>query len=147
MYQEFGKAKNWKRVVLPAIILFSFFSMPISAFLMYIAIEKMQISYLAISLLMSLFVFIFPAIHIRNLYSFPPAEMDENFLVINQPLQNRKAYTLKNITWVRKFLKSIIFMHNGFPVLFNVGSLNNQEVSKIVELIKSANKPIHATSA
>ncbi len=132
--------KDWKRVIFPSIVLLGCFSVPISAFVMYVAIEKMQFDYFAISILITFFSFFFPAIHIRNLYSFPPIEIDENFLVVNQPLQNRKVYTLKNITWMRRFLKAIIIMHNGFPALINVGSTNKQDASRIIELVKAANK-------
>ena len=147
MYKEFGKAKDWKRVIFPAILDFGCFSAPISVFVMHIAIERMQFDHLAISVLISFFVFLFSAIHIRNLYNFPPIEIDENFLVVNQPLQNRKVYTLKNITWMRKFLRAIIIIHNGYPALVNVGSRNKQDALKIIELIKAANKQRNSDSS
>ena len=146
MYQEFGKAKDWKRIILPAVVILGCFSVPVSTFIIYVSIQKMEFEHFAISIVVSFFSFLFPVMHLKNLYCFPPIEIDQNFMVVNQPFQNRKAYTLKNITWIHKFLKGVIFIHNGFPTLVNVGSSNKEDVLQIIELIKAANKQRNSDS-
>ncbi len=136
MYRIFGKTKDRKRIIIPSIILIGFFSTPVSAFLIWVAVSSNDpISYL-IALVVTLFVFLFSAAHIKNIYEFPPVQIDENFLIVSRPLQKRVAFTLDKITTVKRFINSVIIIHNGIPALLNFNSLCNEEVSEIVDLIQ-----------
>ncbi len=140
MYKEFGKTKNWKRILFPSIFLIGFFSIPTSAFFLYTAMKGISLQSFFFLLFFVICGFFFPLKHLRNLYIFPPIQLDDNFIVVNQPFQNRCVYTLKQISNVKVFLKSVIFLHNSFPVLLNLNSLDESERIYIVERLKLANK-------
>jgi hypothetical protein len=142
MYKELGKAKNCKRIIVPSIILFGFFSLPVSAFFIYVAIESMEFKTIVIASIIIFSVFLFSLIHVKNIYTFPPIEIDRYFLVVNQPFQKRTVYTIKNITWAKPFLKALIMVHNGVPALINLNSLSKEEIEELINLI-AANKVHH----
>jgi len=144
VYLEFGKAKNWKRLIVPSVLLYGLFAIPVSWVFAYVAIDTMLLKNFVIALVVIIFVFVIPSIHIKNLYLFPPVEMDENFLIVNQPLQKRVAYTLRKVTWERAFLRGVFLLHNGVPTFINFHSLSREEVSKILSLIR-ANKKIQSS--
>ncbi len=140
MYKELGKAKNWKRTVVPSIILFGMVSLPVSAFLIYVAVESMELKTFIASILMSAIVFFIPTVHIKNIYVFPPVEIDNNFLVVNQPFQKRAVYTIKSITWIKVIFRGVIMVHNGIPAFVNLNSISKEEMVSLIDLIKAANR-------
>lgn len=147
MYKKFGKTKDWKRVLGPFIVVICFFSVPISVFLIYIAVESKEVGSFVAAITMSFFVWAFPLQHLRNLYVFPLLEIDDNFVVVNQILQKRAVYTLKQITKVRPLFKSVLFIHNGFPVLLNMNSLTESDRLNVINILKAANKSLNQIGA
>jgi len=131
--------------VIPSIILLGVFSIPISAFVIWIAYDSPKIEYLFITPVTVLVLFAFPIRHLRNLYNFPSIELDNNFMVVNQPFQNRSVYTLSNVGYVKPFLKSVLFLHNGFPAIINMNNIVENDRVYIVMLLKSANNKIQPT--
>lgn len=140
MYQEFGKIRDWKRIIVPLIVIVIFFSAPFSVFLIYIAVDSNKLGVIVAAIVMVSFIWIFPLQHLRNLYNFPTLEIDDNFLVVNQIFQKRAVYTLKKITLVKPFMKSALLIHNGFPVLLNMNSLEKDDRKKVVRILTSATK-------
>jgi hypothetical protein len=73
--------------------------------------------------------------------------MDENFIVVSQPFQGRRVYTLAHISNVRAFFKSVFFLHNKCPVLLTMNALDEDERCCILKKLKSARQRIHKAGA
>ncbi len=86
-------------------------------------------------ILMIITSFYLPIKHIFNLYTFPLIQLDGNFMVITQPFQIRYVYNLNKISLVKPFLKSVFFLHNGFPVLINLHALPESERNQFIDTI------------
>ncbi len=136
MYKTFGKTKSWKRILLPSILLIGLFSLPMTALFISTLLVRMNFEHFLVTTLLVIFVFYFPVKHLCNLYAFPFIEIDDNFMVLTQSFQSRNVYTLNQITSVKPIMKSIFFMHNGFPVLINIHALTERERKHFLEIIE-----------
>lgn len=134
MYREFGKTKSWRRILLPSIATVGLY-LPFSAFIIYIALQKMELNVLLIAFGLVAFSIIFPLRHLRDLYIFPLVAIDQHFIVANQPLQPRRVYTLSKVTHVQPFLKSVFFLHNSFPALLTMNTLTKDERAYILGIL------------
>lgn len=123
---------------MPSTVLIGLFSIPTSAFLIYISLEKHDVQYLLTTLLISMFVFYFPIKHVAQLYTFPLIEIDNNFLVYNHFLQQRVVYNLDKISSVKHFSNAVFFVHNGFPTLISTRGLSKTDHKAFLEILVSS---------
>lgn len=135
MYQAFGKAKSWKRVLVPSILLIGLFSIPTTAFLIYIAIGKHDFQFVLTTLLFCFAAFFFPIKHLYQIYTFPLIEIDNNFMVYNHPFQQRVVYNLNKISSVKHFSTLVFFFHNGFPTLVSTRGLSESDQKSLLETL------------
>lgn len=138
MYKEFGKPKDWKRVISTAVFLIGCFSLPVSVLFIYLAVQIDELNFYAYTFICCSFVIYFPATHLINLYSFPSVIIDDNFLVVTTSFQKRRVYTLNKITNVHKFFSAIFFLHNNLPVLIKIESSNiKEDTAELINLLIS----------
>ncbi|HFD13376.1 MAG TPA: hypothetical protein ENJ32_13050 [Crenotrichaceae bacterium] len=138
MHESFGKTQSWRRILLPAIVLIGLFSLPATAWFLFLLLERFSTENLVIIVIMISFVVYFPVRHICDLYTFPMVEIDHGVMVVTEPFQGRQVYALKKITKVKAFLKSVFFLHNGFPVVINLHGLQEEERKDIVTIMVAA---------
>ncbi|MEE9344946.1 MAG: hypothetical protein V3U88_05005 [Methylococcales bacterium] len=138
MYQSFGKTKSWQRILLPSIILIGLFSLPATVWLISHLLTNINIENLLVTMLFIFAAVYFPIKHVSDLYTFPFIEIDDNFMVLTQSFQSRSVYTLNQITSVKAFMKSVFFVHNGFPVLINVHTLTDRERKHLLDVIEAS---------
>ena len=94
MYRKFGKEHSLKRAVLPFAILFCMIAVPISIFFVFWVIESTKPVEFITGVILAATPLAVTFIHVKNIYVFPPVEIDNYFLVINQPFQKRSVFTI-----------------------------------------------------
>lgn len=138
MYKAFGTTKNWRRIVWPFITLAVLLCLPYTAFSIYMMVYSGDIQVVLPLFVANIMVFAIPYRHLRNLYMFPPIEMDHNFMVVNQSFQKRCVYRLDAITWMKTIFKSVILVHNGFPAIVHLSFLTDKERSEIMSILNGS---------
>jgi len=137
MYRSFGKVRDWKRIVWPSITVVLLLSFPYTAFSIFLMVDTKDAQIILPLLVVNVMV---PAVayrYLRNLYVFPPIEIDQNFMVVNQPYLKRSVYRLDVITWTKRIFKSVILIHNGFPAIVHLDSLSEEERIEIMSILNS----------
>ncbi len=133
--QEFGSTKNWKIIIWPAVLLIGVVAIPFSVFLVYVAIGSGGIQHALTTTLILLVLWFVVLRQLHTVYLFPLIQIDENFLVVCELLSKRKVYNLTNISNSKRFLKSVYFAHNGWPVMINLHRLSQREREGVWSLL------------
>jgi len=134
--QEFSSTQNWKRLIWPTLILVGLCAVPFTLFLIHVAIDAGDLQYTLTTAVMLLVLWFVVLRHLHTVYSFPFIQVDENFLVLCDLFSKRKVYNVEKISNAKKFLKSIYFAHNGWPVFINLHTLSNLEREKVWSLLE-----------
>lgn len=133
--EYFGFTKSWKRIVWPVISI-GLTVLPFTVFLIYMSFDNPNIQRALFTVLMLFTLWFIALRHLHTVYSFPLIQIDQNFLVVCEPLSKRGVYNLNRISNPKRFLKSIYFAHNGWPVIINLHSLSEAEKEEVWVLIR-----------
>lgn len=134
--QNFGSTNDWKRLIWPVLILVGLCATPFTLFLIHVAIDSKDLQYTLTTSVMLLVLWLCVLRHLHTVYLFPFIQVDENYLVVCQLFSRRKVYNLKSMANSKRFLKSIYFAHNGWPVFINLHTLSQQEREKLWSLLE-----------
>ena len=136
--QEFGKARDWKRVIGPAILIFLLFVLPVTAFFIYASFDQHELKFAFWSSILIFLVWYIYLKHLHTAYSFPYIQIDPNFFVVCEYFSRRRVYNLEKVSSAKRFLKLIYFKHNNWSVVISLASLTEDEREKLYELLKSS---------
>lgn len=138
MYREFGVVRSWKRILIPAVVLLGGFSLPVSVLVILVVLKSSTFTTWIAALLMIAAALGFPLRHLWNLYTLPQVELDDHFLVANEVFRNRRVLTMSRISRIRVCRGAVFLIHNGFPLLPNLQSLNDEDRAEVLRVLSSA---------
>lgn len=134
---QFGKKRDLKRVIGPAILIFLLFVLPVTTLFSYAAFDQAEFKVWFWVVILIFFVWYISIKHLHTLYSFPKIQIDQDFFILCECFSRRRVYNLENISGVKCFSKSIYFKHNGWFVVINLTSLTEEEQDKLFQLLKT----------
>ncbi len=136
MAQEFGKRKNWIRLIKPLFLYVIVLVIPFSIFMVFVAIGSETLRAFVFTLAGITVVAFLTIRHLHSVYAFPLIMIDDSFVAVMEPMFNRKVYERQRITHVYLFRHVLLFMHNGWPVMVSLWELSLNERELLQELLK-----------
>jgi len=135
---EYSDQNKWNNSLLIHLFVSLALWVPITAFMVYAAIQVNQISIycwvFSLSILFALFLFC----RAQTKLKFPTIEVCNYHLVVNAPLSKRAVYNLACIDGVKFLWHVLYFRHNGWPVLIPLPRMPKEKREELLAVIKSS---------